>query len=146
VNATTGQVISAADSTPTTAFVPASGLGIGPYEVAVRAVMPSGLKHARSAVTTFRIDMPVVVVQPPATFASRRPTVGWNPLAGAVRYDVEIVNARGAVVALGSGIAATSWTVPSNLTAGTGYRFRARGVDAGGVAASWGLSNAFAIR
>ncbi|MEI6240823.1 MAG: hypothetical protein WCR51_10565 [Planctomycetia bacterium] len=146
LNASTKQVVSAMSATATTSFMPASGLGIGRYEVAVRAVMPSGLKHAWSPVTTFRIDMPVEVVPPPATFTTRRPTVGWTALAGAVRYDVEIVNARGTVVARATGVTGTSWTPRSNLVAGIGYRFWVRGVDASGLAAQWGLSSGFGIR
>jgi hypothetical protein len=145
VNASTKQVVLAAATSPITSFMPASGLGVGLYEVAVRAVMPGGLKHAWSAISTFRIDMPVVVVAPPLSFATRRPTVAWSPLAGTVRYDVEILNSRGTVVARAIGVTGTSWSPVANLTAGTGYRFRVRGVDASGVAAQWGLSDPFGI-
>lgn len=107
--------------------------------------MPSGLKHAWSPVAKFRVDMPVEVVPLPATFTTRRPRVGWTALAGAVRYHVEIVNARGTVVARATGVTGTSWTPRSNLAAGTGYRFRVRGVDASGLAAQWGLSGGFGI-
>ncbi|MFM8436682.1 MAG: hypothetical protein ACKOBP_15345, partial [Planctomycetia bacterium] len=119
----------------------ASGLGIGLYEVAVRAVMPTGLTHAWSAVSRFRIDMPVVVSPPPADFSTRRPTLSWTALAGAIRYEVELTNDRGTVVGRASGVVATAWTPAANLPPGT-YRFRVRGFDAAGQAAQWSLPSA----
>lgn len=145
LNASTKQVVTEAALTETT-FTPASNLGIGSYNVTVRAVMPSGLKHAWSAVRVFRIDMPVKVVPPPQTFTTRRPTVTWNALDGAVRYNVEILDAKGTVVARVSGFTGKSWTPKTNLAVGTGYQFRVSGVDAAGLQAAWGLSDPFSIR
>jgi len=59
---------------------------------------------------------------------------------------VEILNAKGTVVARVSGFTGKSWTPKTNLAVGTGYQFRVSGVDAAGLQAAWGLSDPFSIR
>jgi len=142
VNVTTKQVQTASPST--NAFTPAADLGIGLYEVAVRAIMPGGLTHAWSIVRRFQVET-AVIVPPPGDFNTLRPTLRWNTLAGAVRYEVVVTNARNAVVAQAASVTGTAWTPPQNLAKGT-YRLTVRGYDAAGRAALWSLPAPFQIK
>jgi hypothetical protein len=69
---TTKQVQTA--STVTNTFMPAADLGIGLYEVAVRAIMPGGLTHAWSIVWRFQVET-AVIMPPPGDFNTLRPTL-----------------------------------------------------------------------
>jgi hypothetical protein len=142
VNVTTKQVLAASPGTNT--FAPAADLGIGLYEVAVRAIMPGGLTHAWSIVRRFQVAT-AVTVPTLGDFITLRPTLRWNPLAGAVRYEVVVTNARNAVVAQAASVTGTAWTPPQNLAKGT-YRLTIRGFDTAGRAALWSLPAAFQIK
>jgi hypothetical protein len=142
VNVTTKQVLVASPATNT--FTPAADLGIGLYEVAVRAIMPGGLTHAWSIVRRFQVET-AVIMPPPGDFNTQRPTLRWNTLAGAVRYEVVVTNARNAVVAQAASVTGTAWTPPQNLAKGT-YRLTVRGYDAAGRAALWSLPAPFQIK
>jgi Ca2+-binding RTX toxin-like protein len=142
MNVTTKQVQTA--STVTNTFMPAADLGIGLYEVAVRAIMPGGLTHAWSIVRRFQVET-AVIMPPPGDFNTQRPTLRWNTLAGAVRYEVVVTNARNAVVAQAASVTGTAWTPPQNLAKGT-YRLTVRGYDAAGRAALWSLPAPFQIK
>jgi len=141
LNVLTKQVLSA--SGDTTSFRPATALPIGRYEVVVRAVMPGGLKHAWTTVWRFQVEK-AVVVPPPGDIPNPRPTLRWNALAGAVRYEVVITNSRGTVVAQNANVAGTDWTPTRNLAQGT-YRVTVRGFDAAGRAALWSVPAAFRV-
>jgi len=142
VNVTTKQVQTASSGTNT--FMPAADLGIGLYKVAVRAIMPDGLTHAWSSVRRFQVET-AVTVPTLGDFITRRPTLGWHALAGAVRYTVVVTNAKNAVVAQATSVTGTAWTPRQNMEKGT-YRLTVCGYDAAGRAALWSLPAPFQIK
>jgi len=76
----------------------------------------------------------VSLLAPPADLGAAAPQVfSWQPVPGAVRYDLEVLDETGAVV-LARQTEATSLTLPdaSRLAPGTGYRWWVRATLASG--------------
>jgi hypothetical protein len=132
--------------TPENWYTPNASLGIGQYGVWVRSIDINGLRSAWSPRFVFRIVMPVLVKPMALMQSTARPTLRWESLQGAARYDLWIDNLttnQAQFVRLNT-ITGTQWTPSSDLPMGR-YRFWVRGIDAEGVAATWSASKDFTV-
>ncbi|MFN9720992.1 MAG: hypothetical protein ACK58L_20030 [Planctomycetota bacterium] len=128
-----------------TSFTPSSDLGIGRFAGWVRAITAGGAGLPWTPARFFRIETPVTVLPMAYMQPTPRPTVTWNALAGAVRYDVSVVNVfNGQVAYRNTGFQGTSWTPTADLPLGI-YRFWVRGIDASGTPAYWSAAREFAV-
>jgi len=127
-------------------YTPTMDLGIGQFAVWVRSIAVNGNQSAWSPRFTFRINTPVTIQPLEFTQSTARPVVSWNPVPGAVRYDVWIDNLatqQSQYVRL-TNVVGTQWTSATDLPMGR-YRMWVRGIDATGVAANWSLAKDFVI-
>ena len=123
-----------------TSFTPTSNLGIGSYDVRVRALSTSGDSSFYSQKLNFRIATPAVFTNVVRFQTSTTPTLSWKPLAGAVKFDLWIDNLSTGQqqVVRDSNVTGTSWTAPTSLPMGS-YRAWIRGTDASGRQANQSL-------
>lgn len=121
-----------------TSFTPTSNLGIGAYDVRVRALSAFGDSSFYSQKSNFRIATPAVFTNVVLIQASTTPTLSWRPLTGAVKFDLWINNLSTGQeqVVRDTGLTGTSWTWPTDLPMGS-YRAWIRGTDASGLQANW---------
>ena len=126
-------------ATATTAsYTPSSSLGIGKYVVWVRPVGPSGEKAGWSSPYSFRVTTPVSFQPPRAQQSTPKPSLRWDSVPGATKYDLWIdnVSARQSQAVRVSDLRGTSWTSANDLPMGS-YRAWVRGSDVSGTAARW---------
>lgn len=98
--------------------------------LAVVVAVPA-LRRADAPPVMRGADGPVALVTPAAEAApDDARTFAWRPVAGAVRYDFELLDARGAVVAERAG-PDTTVVLPADvaLAGGATYRWLVRAVD-----------------
>ncbi|MCA9050831.1 MAG: hypothetical protein KDA89_18965, partial [Planctomycetaceae bacterium] len=80
-------------------------------------------------------------------FPGTQPTITWQPVTGAVRYEVwfsRIAPAEARVYSF-TNLTTTSWTVPEALPPAL-YRFWMRGFDAAGTAGEWSAPQSFEVQ
>lgn len=122
-------------------------LGIGQFAVWVRPSDINGIiMSAWSPRFTFTINSPVTL-QPPATLqTTARPVIAWNPLPGAVHYDVWITNltTNESPYVRQSIVTETQWSSSIDLAMGR-YRVWVRAFDAAGTAAMWSKGSDFVV-
>ena len=145
-NATTQQNPYHLASSDVPSYSPPGDFGIGLYNIWLRAVMANGQKSAWSPRVDLTITTPVIVNPIAFRQTVSRPTISWNALPGAVRYDLWIDNAATgqSQVIRETALTGTSWTPTANLTMGT-YRVWVRGFDAAGVGTSWSVPQEFMV-
>jgi Ca2+-binding RTX toxin-like protein len=129
-----------------TSFTPGMDLGIGIFDVWVRAIMPNGTRWNWSTMYRFQIDTPVIVQPVTLVQQTYRPVIQWQPVPGAVRYDVWINNTSTgqSQVVRNMNVTGTQWTPATDLPI-SAYQFWVRGIDAGGRAAQWSALTNFRI-
>ena len=128
-NVTSGQKQFVRQDVTGTSFTPSADLPMGTYRVWVRGVDKIGNFGAWSA----RYDAQVLPGATPigplnATF-DRTPTFSWQPVAGAVSYEVYVRNSNATNVVNGQSTTATNWTPTVNLADGQ-YRWWVIAVNA----------------
>ncbi|MFO0976766.1 MAG: carboxypeptidase regulatory-like domain-containing protein [Planctomycetaceae bacterium] len=121
-----------------TSFTPPANLGIGQFRVWVRSLDAAGNASAWSTPGTFRVNTRVTLQAMERYQPTPRPTIAWNQMPGAARYDLWINNmTTGQVqVVRRTDLTATSWTADTDLPIGR-YRVWVRALDAAGVGAEW---------
>ena len=120
-----------------------------------------------NAYTTDLVGVPATPGAPSATPGATLAYLAWQPAAGAARYDIQILDSAGAAIgALPTVSTCQAVDTPAGCTAaadidgggkaaslplaafgdnrGT-YRFRLRGISAGGVAGDWSGASAAAV-
>lgn len=130
----------------TNSFTPSADLGIGVFDVWVRAVTASNRKWAWSTRYRFQINTPVKVVQPAAITGSGRPTLYFDALPGAVRYDVWVsytTTGQSATIR-DPNVTQTQWTPESELPISS-CRFWVRGINASGQFGQWSSLVSFRV-
>ena len=130
----------------TTSWTPSLDLPIGLYRAWIRGIDADGVPASWSQAIEFQVSpravlTPMVKLQP-----TSRPTIQWNPLAGAVRYDLWINNRTTGQIQFvrDENLTTTSWTPSTDLPIGV-YRVWIRGIDAAGILASWSLAVEFTV-
>ena len=145
-NAATRQNPYRTASTSTSLYTPAGDLEIGRFEVWGRSVNVSGRKSEWSLPGQLRINTPVTLKPPVAVQTTPKPTIAWNALPGAVRYDLWLdnVSTGASQVVRQQALTTTSWTASTDLAMGT-YRVWVRGIDAEGTAAFWSVPSTLKV-
>ena len=136
--------------TSASAYAIPGTLAPGKYHWVVTPIDAQGHRGARSAVGAFVSDWPAATTgtvtdlnADPRVFD---PELSWQPVAGAVAYDVEVNYSQD--FAIGSkvccGTRSTGTTVsPTALLANNTYYWRVRAIDASGNAGAWNSGESF---
>jgi uncharacterized delta-60 repeat protein len=117
----------------TSSWTTATDLPMGLYRAWVRGIATDGTAATWSQPVEFYVALaPVLTAGTNATF-DQTPTFAWNPVAGAVHFDLTLKNLNsGATVITKTGITATSWTMPTDLPNGL-YRWWVLAVNSKGL-------------
>ena len=155
---TTGLVV--IDQTITTAtvvlpaipnrFTPTSDLPLGRYRVRVRATDAADLLGDWSAFSNFAVRTPPVLTAPAPSVTVLRPTVTWNPVAGATSYRVTLTYitdtvALPATATVTATVTTTSWTPTTDLKLGE-YRVNVQAFNAAGESSVISPNRTFLMR
>jgi hypothetical protein len=90
-------------------------------------------------------ELTPVKTGPTSGVASLRPTLSWQPVAGATRYEVRVNDVTGKLLNLFPSVrvTGTSWTPPADLVSGRVYSWIVRAVNSTGAGA-WSPLTQFA--
>ena len=132
-----------------TSYTPAVDFGIGSYSYTVQSVgTPGGPPSYPSLSYLFYIKAPVTDLQTAAVQTNVRPTLTWNALPGAVRYDVWIDNltTNQPQFVRNQDVRATSFTPSTDLPFGN-YRAWVRGFpdNTNSYPGAWSIAVDFSI-
>jgi hypothetical protein len=105
-----------------TSFTPAADLPLGIYRVWVRGVDKIGNFGAWSVRYDARVLPGATPIGPLSGTFDRTPTFSWQPVTGAVSYEVYVRNSSSVNVVNGQPTTATNWTPAANLPDGQ-YRW-----------------------
>ncbi|MCA9065544.1 MAG: hypothetical protein KDA96_20895, partial [Planctomycetaceae bacterium] len=124
-------------------YQPESDLGIGIYNVWVRTRRAEGYS-AWSYQVNFRIRTEAVMNDPGRYLNTARPQLTWQPLAGAVKYDLWIDDAAQGIsqVVRDREATGTSWTPSFDLPLSR-YTAWVRGIAADGTPGNWSTTTTF---
>jgi len=129
-----------------TSFTPLLPLGIGGYRVWVRSLDSAGHPSAWSLPRNFRINTSAVLHALDLYQPIARPAISWDPLQGAVRYEIWINKSTDSVPFFrDTDVETTSWTPAFDFPLGS-YRVWVRGIAGADVAAAWSVPRDFLIR
>ena len=118
-------------------FTPSSDLPLGVYKAWIRGIAADTTVGKWSSAIEFVTAQPPVVTQGQNATFDRTPTLAWNSLSGAAKYEVFIRNqSTGATTLEVRNIAGLSFTPSSPLSDGP-YRWWVLGVSAQGVRSFW---------
>jgi hypothetical protein len=126
-------------------YTPNVDLEIGRYSVSVRARNENGYS-AWSAQYRFSVNTSVTV-NPIPDSVNRRPTVTWNSIPGAIRYDIWMRNfnpTAATPIRFSTTDGQPTFTPVANLVTGTWVLY-VRGVAADGSAGAWSQGIAFRV-
>lgn len=145
-NVNTGEVLLRSVAVTGTSYAPTSDLGIGKHTVWVRAKNEIG-SSAWSQGFSFVVNSPATIISTPDGL-KRRPELKWQPLAGAVRYDVWLSDTKTPYVAFVNERTNPQQTVfvPDVDLPDGSYRFQVRGVAADGTLGKWSIADDFAVK
>lgn len=138
-NLTTGQSQFVRDENVlTNSFSPASDLPYGHYRAWVRGLNAAGEPSNWSKSADFRVILPApVITQGLNPTFDRTPTFGWNPVEGAVVYDVYLINLPDYVTSIVErNIPGTSWT-PTTPIADGPWRWWVCAISANNIRGEW---------
>ena len=108
------------------------------YYYKVRALDANGTAGAWSSVVsvTYKQTLPAPTVTG-GNDTQGRPTLKWNAVSGAAKYEVYRARSKDGTYSLMSTQSATGYTNTSDLTNGTTYYYKVRALDANGTAGAW---------
>ena len=108
------------------------------YYYKVRALKSDGTAGAWSSVVsvTYKQTLSAPTVTG-GNDAQGRPTLKWNAVSGAAKYEVYRARSRSGTYTKYSTQTSTSYTNSSYLTSGTTYYYKVRALDANGTAGAW---------
>ena len=129
------------DKTATSYTVPADTLKKGQtYTFKVRAVTSSGAVGSFSKEVTFTYNPAASLPAPTVTGgndAQGRPTLKWNAVSGAAKYEVYRARSLNGDYIKYSTVTGTSYTNISYIENGNTYYYKVRALDANGTAGAW---------
>ncbi len=127
-----------------TSYTPSAEMALGEFNIWIRPVFANDVAGNWSTAQTAFLLPAVTWTDMPRTQLISRPTLAWNNLKGAVKYDIwgdnfsaGIKQAFRVTVNAVTGTT-TSWTPPTDLDMGK-HRFWLRGIDAKGNPGKWSL-------
>lgn len=102
--------------------------------------------------TTTSVDVTIedytpAFLDPISSFPGDQPTVSWQPVSGAARYEIWFARIfpQQTRIFSDTNITTTSWTTPNALASGF-YRYWIRAFDAAGNASKWSSDRSFEVR
>jgi hypothetical protein len=140
-NASTGQTqVIRQTALTANSYQVTSDLGLGKYTVWVRGLDISGTAGQWSTAMQFTSASRAVADSPGSPTFDSTPDFIWQPVPGANRYEVSVVNrTTNAVAASAIGLTTTTWTPTSALPAGN-YRWWVRGSSTtSGIVGAWSV-------
>ncbi len=136
-NESTGQSRYYRSSSAVASQTVTSDFAIGKYRVWLQPVFGAVIGNWNPPTSIFVLP-PVVLATMPAVQLVSRPTISWNALPGAVKYDLWIDNVTtGQSQFVRQDVTGTSFTLSADLPLGTTYRVWVRAVDAIGNFGAW---------
>lgn len=144
-NLSTGQNAVVRQTTTSTSLTPGVDLGIGTYRVWIDGYRADGSRTGWSAPVTFQIRTRPILTGPPLLVSTSTPEITWEPLLGAVRYEVWVDAPQAGVSRIyhNTSVVGLSETV-SSLPDGL-YRVAVRGFAADGLSSFWSRTRDFTI-
>lgn len=125
-------------SSATNVYTPVVDLALGKFTMWIRPNFATGTSNW-SAPQTFFLLPPVTWKTMDRTQLVSRPTLQWNAIPGAVKYDLWGNNySTGQTQTVRTDVLGTSWTPPADLPMGI-HRFWIRAFDAKGNAGTWAV-------
>lgn len=124
----------------------AEAMGIGSYNVSVRAKNSTGLAGPWSEVRRFRINAAPRVGNL-SNVSSTQPTISWTPVPGAVSYSIRINNmltGQAGVVSVDN-LTTTQYQLPGTPELGA-FSVLVRAVDAAGLPTAWSAPRPMRLR
>ena len=108
------------------------------YYYRVRALNSSGVAGAYSSVVsvTYKQTLPAPTVTG-GNDSQGRPTLKWNAVSGAAKYEVYRARSRSGEYIKYSTVTGTSYTNTSYIENGNTYYYKVRALDANGTAGAW---------
>lgn len=131
---------------PAFSFVPATDLPIGKYRIFVRAVAADGIPAKWTNGYDFQVGITTVVTQV-TNQISLHPTIAWESVRGAARYDIWVSEEKTPRIpkfGTTTDSDSTSFTLNSDLPAGK-YTVWIRALTAEGKAGAWSAGKTFGI-
>ena len=129
------------DKTATSYTVPTDYLEKGrTYTYKVRAVTSSGAVGSFSKEVTFTYNPAASLAAPTVTGgndAQGRPTLKWNAVTGAAKYEVYRARSRSGEYIKYSTVTGTSYTNTSYIENGNTYYYKVRALKSDGTAGAW---------
>ena len=102
--------IASVDKTNATSMPVPTSLELGNYRYWVRAIDSQGKLTSWSSPTDFKVETAGKIIGPTGTTNTATPTITWKQVAGAVRYDVWVVDKSGNVYLRDQNVTGTSYT------------------------------------
>jgi CSLREA domain-containing protein len=143
-NVTTGVARFREATVTGTSYTPSQEMALGEYNVWIRPVFAGDVPGNWSSTQTAFLLPAVTWTNMPRTQLVSKPTLTWNNLKGAVKYDLWGDNFSAGITQVfrlivnGATGTTTSWTPPTDLAMGK-HRFWIRGIDAKGNAGRWSI-------
>ncbi len=127
-------------------FTPTSDLPLGRYRVRVRATDAADLQGDWSPDVDFTVTTAPVLTAPAASVTGLRPTVSWNPVAGATSYKVTLTFfTDNGVPPVTTTVSGTSWTPATDLLLGA-YRVTVQAFNAASESSAVSSVRSFLIQ
>ncbi|MCA9062387.1 MAG: hypothetical protein KDA96_04995, partial [Planctomycetaceae bacterium] len=123
-----------------------SDLALGTYRVRVQATDALDLPGDWSPWQSFQVKAAPVILTPSGTLTTQRPVVTWQPVVGAVRYELQLDNVTDNIrpVVKLSTLTGTSWQPNFDLPLAE-YEVWVRAYNAANEATVWSLGRRFNI-
>ncbi len=149
LSSTTITILDGQTTGTATFTISSDGLLEGAEIATVTLVNPSaGLQLGTPASTAISItDNTAITIDSVANFPGSQPVLTWQPVQGAVRYEIwfsRVFPQTGRIYSE-TAIATTSWTPPAQLDPAF-YRYWVRAFDADDNASSWSASRSFEVQ
>lgn len=122
----------------TNSYAVTTPLASGQHSVWVRSFAANGAASAWSKAFDFYVSIPTVTA-PTGSVLTATPTIAWNGVANAVRYDLWVDNlTTGQSQAIRqTNLTTTSFTPSTPLASGNNYRIWVRAFNAQNIATAW---------
>ena len=127
-------------------YIPTADLGIGRFNLWMRSRGPDGADSLYTGQYNFTIQTPAVMHDPGPSLATHRPTLTWDPLPGAVKYDLWIDSKLPSVSSFirNQNVTGTSWTPSTDMPLGL-YHAWVRGIAADGTPGGWSATRILSV-
>ena len=125
------------------AYTPAAALPLGTYQIQVRGVYANGTEGHWSG-PVVKSSMPIPQTTPVPSAFLQTPTLTWNPVINAQRYEVTLWN-RDTNRSVFERRTATNASLTTETLPDGNYRWWVAAVDPGGLRSTWSAASDFQV-